>query len=62
MAVEGAARHGQAAAHLGGDPLVVEGTEGDLAGLADGTHEPDVFSEDGGGFHMWNVVLLLLQR
>ena len=28
-----------------------EGAEGDLAGSADGAHEPDVFSEDGGGAH-----------
>ena len=48
--------------HLDGNPLVVEGTEGDLAGSADGAHEPDVFSEDGGGAHglyrfLWHKVI-----
>ena len=62
VAVEGAARHGQAAAHLSGDPLVVEGTEGDLAGLADGAHESDVFSEDGSGAHRNRRKMLYLSH
>ena len=51
MAVEGAARHREAATHVGGYPLGIEFAEGDLACSADGADEPDVFIEEVGGLH-----------
>ena len=46
VAVEGAARHGQAAAHLGLEPVVVDLIEGEALVAVYGAYEPDVFSED----------------
>ena len=51
VAVEGAAGHGNAAAHLGLHPVLVDLLEGEALVAVDGVDEPDVFSEEGGGFH-----------
>ena len=51
MAVEATACHGEAVAHLGLHPMVVELLEGKALVAMDGVDKPDVFSEDGGGFH-----------
>ena len=59
VAVEGAAGHGNAAAHLGLHPVLVEFLEGEALVAVDGVDEPDVFFEEGGGYHGHVIGLLI---
>ena len=51
MAVEGAARHGEATTHLGLYPMLVDFLEGEALVAVYGVDEPNVFFEKGGGTH-----------